>query len=235
VVACRCCPGGISRSTRMPRYPSDMSDAEWAVTEPALPAPGRKQGRGGRPAGHCRRDIIDAIRYLVKEGISWRAMPADFPPWQTVYDVLDHWQDCGATEAMHAELRRQCRIAVGRTPEPSAAVIDSQPVKAAETVARDSRGFDAGKKINGRKRHIAVDTTGLLLTVLDHHRQHPGSRRRQALPWNMRRAFPAVKLSWADGGYAGKLVTLLRRLAVASAVSPLCNSMSDYERLVGAL
>jgi hypothetical protein len=102
-------------------------------------------------------------------------------------------------------------------------------------VARDSRRSDAGKKINGRKRHIAVDTTGLLLTVLITAAGIQDRDAARPLPWNMRRAFPAVKLSWADGGYAGKLVTLLRRLAVASAVSPLCNSMSDYERLAGAL
>jgi len=150
-VWCRCCPGGVSRSTRVPRYPSDMSEAEWAVTEPVLPAPAWKQGRGGRPAEHCRRDIIDAIRYLVKEGIQWRAMPADLPPWQTVYDVLDGWQESGATEAMHGELRRQCRIAAGRKPEPSAAIIDSQSVKAAETVAKGSRGFDAGNHAGPRR------------------------------------------------------------------------------------
>ncbi|HET9969845.1 MAG TPA: transposase [Streptosporangiaceae bacterium] len=83
-VACRCCPGGTSRSRRVPRYPSDMSDAEWAVIEPTLPAPAWKAGRGGRPAGHCRRDITDGIRYLVKKGIQWRAMPADFPPHQAI-------------------------------------------------------------------------------------------------------------------------------------------------------
>ncbi len=77
-VACRCCPGGASRSTRAPRYPSDMSEGEWAVTEPTLPGPAWQQGRGGRPATHCRRDVVDALRYLVKEGIQWRAMPADF-------------------------------------------------------------------------------------------------------------------------------------------------------------
>ena len=143
-----------------------MSDAEWAVTEPALPVPGWKQGKGGRPAQWCRRDIADAIRYLVKEGIQWRAMPIDFPPYQTVYEVLDGWQQSGATEQMHDELRIQCRIAAGRRPEPTAAVIDSQSVKAAETVGKASRGYDAGKKINGRKRHVAVDTIGLLLTVL---------------------------------------------------------------------
>ncbi len=143
-MACRCCPGGISRSARVPRYPSDMSDAEWQVIEPTLPAPAWKAGKGGRPAEHCRRDIVDAIRYLVKEGIQWRAMPCDFPPFQTVYDVLDRWQDSGATETVHDELRRQCRIAAGRKPEPTAAVIDSQSVKAAETVGKAGRGYDAG-------------------------------------------------------------------------------------------
>ena len=127
-----------------------MSDAEWAVTEPTLPVPAWKQGKGGRPAEWCRRDIVDAIRYLVKEGIQWRAMPVDFPPYQTVYDLLDAWQESGAAEAMHGNLRARCRIAARRRPEPTAAVIDSQSVKAAETVGRTSRGYDAGKKINGR-------------------------------------------------------------------------------------
>ena len=127
-----------------------MSDAEWAVTEPTLPVPAWKQGKGGRPAEWCRRDIVDAIRYLVKEGIQWRAMPVDFPPYQTVYDLLDAWQESGAAEAMHGNLRAQCRIAARRRPEPTAAVIDSQSVKAAETVGRASRGYDGGKKINGR-------------------------------------------------------------------------------------
>ena len=123
-----------------------MSDAEWAVTEPALPEPAWKQGRGGRPAQRCRRDTTDAIRYLVREGIRWRAMPADFPHWRSVYDALDGWGESGATEAMHDELRRACRIAAGREPASTAAVIDSQSVKAAETVAAASRGFDAGKR-----------------------------------------------------------------------------------------
>jgi transposase len=184
-----------------------MSEAEWAVAEPTLPGPAWQQGKGGRPAVHCRRDIIDAIRYLVKEGIQWRAMPADFPHWRTVYDVLDGWEGTGATEAMHHELRRQCRIAAGRKPEPTAAVIDSQSVKAAEEVARTSRGYDAGKKINGRKRHIAVDTAGLLLTVLITAAGVQDRDAARPLLWNLRRAFPSIKLAWADGSYAGKLVT----------------------------
>jgi transposase len=184
-----------------------MSDAEWAVTEPALPEPAWKQGRGGRPAQRCRRDTTDAIRYLVREGIRWRAMPADFPHWRTVYDVLDGWEKSGAAEAMHHELRRQCRIAAGRAPEPTAAVIDSQSVKAAETVGKPSRGYDAGKKINGRKRHIAVDTIGLLLTVLVTAAAVQDRDGARPLLWNLRKAFPKIKLAWADGGYAGKLVT----------------------------
>jgi transposase len=206
-VQCRCCPGGISRSARVPRYPSDMSDAEWRVIEPTLPAPGWKAGKGGRPAGHCRRNVVDAIRYLVKEGIQWRAMPADFPPWQTVYDILSCWQHNGATGKMHDELRRQCRIAAGRRPGPTAAVIGSQSVKAAETVARGSRGYDAGKKVSGRKRHIAVDTIGLLLTVLVTAAGVQDRDGARPLLWNLRKAFPGIKLAWADGGYAGQLVS----------------------------
>jgi transposase len=188
-----------------------MSDAEWRVIEPALPAPAWLAGKGGRPAGHCRRDIVDAIRYLVKEGIQWRAMPCDFPPYQTVYDVLDQWQKSGATEGMHDELRCQCRVAAGRKPEPSAAIIDSQSVKAAETVARPSRGYDAGKKINGRKRHIAVDTLGLLLTVLITAAGVQDRDGAKPLLWNLRKAFPSVRHAWADSGYAGKLVTWAKK------------------------
>ena len=143
-----------------------MSDAEWRVIEPTLPAPAWKAGKGGRPAGRCRRDYVDAIRYLVKEGIQWRAMPADLPHWRTVCDVADGWHRSGATGKMHDELRRQCRIAAGRAPEPTAAVVDSQSVRVSEEVSRASRGYDAGKKVDGRRRHIAVDTVGLLLTVM---------------------------------------------------------------------
>ena len=187
-----------------------MSDAEWAVIETTLPAPAWLAGKGGRPARRCRRDYVDAIRYLVKEGIQWRAMPADLPHWRTVYDVADGWQRSGATEAMHHELRRQCRTAAGRAPEPTAAVIDSQSVRASEEVGRASRGYDAGKKVNGRKRHIAVDTIGLLLTVLVTAAGVQDRDGARPLLWNPRKAFPLVKLAWADGGYAGKLVTWAR-------------------------
>ena len=207
VAACRCCPGGLSRSSRARRYPSDMTEAEWAVCEPLLPAPAWKRGKGGRPASRCMRDIVDAIRYLTHNGPVWRALPADFPPAGTVYWWADKWQADGSAERMHDDLRARIRLAAGRTAAPTAAIIDSQSVKGSEMIGRARRGYDAGKKINGTKRHLAVDTTGLLLTVLVTAASVQDRDAARPLLWNLRRAFPSVKLAWADGGYAGKLVT----------------------------
>jgi transposase len=137
----------------------------------------------------------------------WRALPADFPPAGTVYYWAAKWQADGSTEAMHSQLRDQVRQVAGRKTAPTAAIIDSQSVKAAEEVARTSRGYDAGKKINGRKRHIAVDVMGLLLTVLITAASIQDRDAAKPLLWNLKMAFPAIRLAWADGGYAGKLVT----------------------------
>jgi transposase len=206
-VACRCCPGGVSRSTRARRYPSDMTEAEWAVCEPSLPAPAWLAGRGGRPASRCMRDIADAIRYLTHNGPVWRALPGDFPPAWTVYWWAAKWEADGSTARMHDDLRSRVRAAAGRSPAPTAAIIDSQSVKGSEMIARTRRGYDAGKKINGTKRHIAVDTGGLLLTMLVTSASVQDRDAAKPLLWNLRRAFPSIKLTWADGGYAGKLVT----------------------------
>jgi len=210
VVRCRCCPGGISRSARARRYPSDMTRAEWAVCEPLLPAPAWLAGRGGRPASWCMRDIVDAIRYLTHNGPVWRALPADFPPTGTVYWRAGKWQAGGCTERMHDDLRERIRLAAGRKAAPTAAIIDSQSVKGSEMIARPRRGYDAGKKINGTKRHLSVDTPGLLLTVLVTAASVQDRDAARPLLRNLRRAFPTVKLAWADGGYAGKLVTWAR-------------------------
>jgi transposase len=206
-VACRCCLGGQSRSSRARCYPSDMSDREWAVCEPLLPAPAWLAGKGGRPSRYCMRDVVDGIRYLTHNGPVWRALPADFPPAGTIYYWAAKWQADGSTEAMHGQLRGRVRQLAGRTAAPTAAVIDSQSVRAAEEVARSSRGYDAGKKVQGRKRHIAVDVMGLLLTVLVTAASVQDRDAARPLLWNLRKAFPSVKLAWADGGYAGKLVT----------------------------
>ncbi len=128
-----------------------MTGAEWAVIEPLLPAPGWLDGQGGSPGTYCRRDIVDAIRYLVHNGCVWRALPADLPHWRTVYGYVRAWQASGATRRMHDELRGQVRVLVGRSTSPTAAVIDSQSVKAADTVGKASRGYDAGKKSRARE------------------------------------------------------------------------------------
>jgi putative transposase len=132
------------------------------------------------PAEGIRRRIIEAILYLDRTGCAWRYLPADFPPWQTVYTWFAAWRDDGTLARLHAALRSQVRIAAGRTVQPTAAVIDSQSVRAADTVPRASRGWDAAKKVNGRKRHIAVDATGLILDVVITPACVPGPPRRPA-------------------------------------------------------
>jgi putative transposase len=171
-----------------------MSDAEWAVCEPLLPAPAWRAGKGGRPSRYCMRDVVDGIRYLTHNGPVWRALPADFPPAGTVYWRADKWQADGTAERMHDDLRARVRGAAGRDPRPTAAVIDSQSVKGSEMIARTRRGYDGGKEINGTKRHIAVDVMGLLLTVLVTAASVQDRDAARPLLWNLRKAFPSVKL-----------------------------------------
>ena len=207
VVACRCCPGGLSRGTRPRRYPSDMTEAEWAVCEPLLPARrGWLGGAAAPPPGACAASLTPSATSPTTGRCGGRC-PADFPPAWTVYYWADKWQADGSAERMHHDLRERVRLAAGRKRQPSAAVIDSQSVKGSEMIAADRRGYDAGKKINGTKRHIAVDTLGLLLTVLVTAASVQDRDAAKPLLWNLRRAFPSIKLTWADGGYAGKPVT----------------------------
>ena len=157
-VCCRLASFHAGRAPRVRRYPSDTTEAQWALLDPLLPDPAWLTGQGGRPERHCRRQVVDAIFYLVDNSTKWRALPADFPPWSTVYNHFATWEKAGLTQQVLDDLRDRVRVAEGRATEPSAAIIDSQSVKAAATVGATSRGYDAGKKINGRKRHIAVDS-----------------------------------------------------------------------------
>jgi transposase len=203
---CRLAPFHAHTTPRARRYPSDTTDAQWALLDPLLPDPAWLTGKGGRPETHCRRTIVDAIFYLVDNGIKWRALPVDFPSWSTVYNYFAVWEAAGITQQALDGLRDRVRLREDRTAEPSAAIIDSQSVKAAETVGRPSRGYDAGKKINGRKRHVAVDTLGLLLCVLvtaASVQDRDGARPLLSL---LAASCSRVRLVWADGGYAGKLV-----------------------------
>jgi putative transposase len=141
------------------KYPSDTTFEQWEIIEKVLP----KAATRGRPPIHRRR-IIDAIFYLTRAGCQWRMLPKCFPNWNTVYGIFRQWKLSGVWEKMNAELAKNVRRASGKKPEPSVAIIDSQSIRTAE--GGEDRGYDAGKKITGRKRNIAVDTLGMIHAVL---------------------------------------------------------------------
>jgi transposase len=190
---------------RRRRYPSDTTDAEWALIEALLPPPACETGRG-RPEKHPRREVVDGIRYLVDNGIKWRAMPADFPPWRTIYGFARRWAATGVISLMRDQLRRAVRISIGKTPQAAAVIVDSQSVKASETVGKDSRGYDAAKKINGRKRHIVVDTRGLVLLVLVTPADVTDRDAAREVLFRLHLMHPEIAIVWADSAYAGALV-----------------------------
>ncbi|MFD7026499.1 IS5 family transposase [Streptomyces sp. NPDC059917] len=183
-----------------------MTDSEWAVVRPLLPVPGWMRGRGGQPEAYCHRAILDAIRYLVDNGIKWRAMPADFPPWDRVYSFFRRWRDHLLIHEFHDRLREEVRQKAGQGAEPTAGVIDSQSVKADAVVGADSRGFDGGKLINGRKRHVVVDTLGLLLGVMVTAADIGDRAAAKVLLAQVASAHHRLELVWADGCYTGSLV-----------------------------
>jgi transposase len=152
--------------------------------------------------------VVDASRYLDRTGCQWDALPADFPHHKLVYHYFRTWTRDGTLSRMHNSLREQVRQRVeGRNRQPTAALVDSQSLRGADTVGRRGRGYDAGKKVNGRKRHIAVDTCGLLLAVLVTGANVQDRDGAQPLLWALRACFPSISLVWADSGYAGKVVT----------------------------
>lgn len=212
-VATRACSVvGCGCATRTPRYPSDTTDAEWEVLEPQARAvmAELRRGPGGRPMTHRLRVVVDAIRYVVRYGIEWRALPVDYPPWEAVYAFFERWAARGLPRRIVDRLRDQLRIGAGRAALPTAAIIDSQTVRAADTVGAATSGYDAGKKTKGRKRHIAVDSQGWLLAVLvtaANAQDRDAGHRLVAL---VRERFSTIALVWADSGYAGRLVVWAR-------------------------
>jgi transposase len=183
-------------------YPSDLTDEEWALVEPLLPP----AGSGGRPEKHSRREIVDAVLYVVRTGCAWRQLPADFPPWQTVYWYFVRWEKQRVTLRMLDMLRQQVRQVEGRDTDPSAGIIDSQSVKAADTVGRDTRGYDAGKKVAGRKRFIVTDTLGLLITVTVCAASVQDRDGAKGTLLGLYLASPNCRFVFADAGFAGRLV-----------------------------
>lgn len=181
-------------------YPTDCSEQEWSILAPRLQ---KAKGRGA-PRRVDLREVMNALRYLARTGCQWRMLPHDFPPWETVYYYFQLWRDDGTFERLNRELRIEIRLSVGKDPEPSAAILDSQSIKATEM--GEARGYDAGKKVNGIKRHLLVDTLGLVIVVMvltANIQDRDGARQ---LLEKIKTHLPRLQIIWADGGYSGQLI-----------------------------
>ena len=191
-----------------PRYQTDLTDGEWDVIAPRLPPPHET----GRPRAWPMREIVNSIFYVMRAGCAWRLLPSDMPPWETVYRWFALFRDTGRFEAINHALVMADRERVGREASPTAAIIDSQSVKTTE--AGGPRGYDAGKKINGRKRHALVDTDGRGLVIEPHPASIQDRDGGGPLLHASRGVFPFIRKVFADSGYAGERVARATIIAV---------------------
>jgi putative transposase len=180
-------------------YPTDLSDEEWSYIEPHLPAPSTP----GRPRLQALREVLDAVFYIVRSGCAWRLLPHDFPPWKAIHHYFRTWRIDGTWQRLHEALRKRARVRLEREPEPSAAIVDSQSVKTTG-VGGDERGFDPDKKVRGRKRHLLVDTQGLVMRAKVHSAGVFDRDGIKPLLELVGERFPRLSHLWLDAGYNGK-------------------------------
>jgi putative transposase len=182
-------------NTPRPTYSTDLTDVQWLILAPFVLLPSLR----GRPREVDLREVLNAIFYLLHTGCQWRLLPHDFPQWQTVYYYYRLWQKTGLWFQMNDTRRRQVRNAAGHQEQPSAAILDSQTVKTTE--AGGVCGYDAGKKINGRKRHLRVDTLGLVLMVVVHAANIQDYDGAKLVMQHTKYRLPRLQLIWADSRY----------------------------------